>query len=79
MEGLGFGVLAFYHEPGMAFCGRYQEGDDYHDIEGNSTWVKENIPSDIDEAMGIAEGMEDWEDESSEPENTNETTKEIEA
>lgn len=79
MEGLGFGVLAFYHEPGMAFCGRYQEGDECYTIQGNSDWVEQNIPSDINEAMGIAEAMEQWEDDSSEPENTDETTKEIEA
>ena len=79
---LDFVVDAYYYEPGMAFCGRWSSegGDHCIDIRGNSDWAKKNIPDDIDEAMGISEGMADWEDESSEPKNTNnETGKAIEA
>jgi len=62
LEVLGFEVKAYYYEMGMGFCGRYHEGvDDYHEIEGNSDWVKLYIPEDIDQEMGISENM--WNDE----------------
>ena len=64
MEELGFGVEAYYYEPGMAFCGAYQDGSEaYYEIQGDSNWVVENIPSDIDEMFAISEGMEMWEEE----------------
>jgi hypothetical protein len=64
---LGFGVDAFYYEPGMSFCGRFADGvDDYYEITGNSTWVDENIPEEINTAFGIASSMCDWEDEDEE-------------
>lgn len=62
MESLGFRVDAFYHEPGVGFCGRYEDGhDDYHDIDGDSDWVAENIPKEIDEKFAIVESMSMWE------------------
>lgn len=64
MVGLGFNVQAYYYEPGMAFCGSYEDGNDTcFDITGNSDWVKENIPGDIDEIFAISENMEIWEEE----------------
>ena len=55
---LGFDVLAYYYEPGMGFCGRVNnEGDEFYSIEGDSTWVQSNIPSDIDSFMGISEDL----------------------
>jgi hypothetical protein len=64
MEELGFKVNAFYFESGMGFCGRYSEGmDDYHEITGNSDWVEENIPWEIDEQFNISGQMGDWESE----------------
>jgi hypothetical protein len=64
MERQGFAVEAFYHEPGMAFCGRYADGfDDYHEIKGNADWVEANIPAEINEVFAIAESMAMWEDE----------------
>ena len=64
IEELGFGVEAYYYEPGMAFCGAYQDGSEaYYEIQGDSNWVQENIPSDIDEMFAIAESMEMWEEE----------------
>lgn len=63
-EQLGFVVEAYYYEPGMAFCGKYtsEDGDACYQINGNSQWVQDNIPSDINEAMCIAENMEIWEE-----------------
>lgn len=67
MEQQGFTVDAFYYESGLAFCGRYTDGvDDYYDIEGNSSWVDDNIPADINEVFAISESMSMWEEEESE-------------
>ena len=64
MEGLGLEVRAFYYEPGMAFCGQFFQGEDTcWDITGNSDWVSENIPDEIDTEMNISESMAEWEDE----------------
>lgn len=64
LEVLGFEVEAYWYEPGMSFCGKWEDGcEENYEIQGNSEWVIENIPRDIDEAMGISEGMEIWEKE----------------
>lgn len=64
MVAMGFSVDAYYYEPGMAFCGHYESGEDaMFDISGDSAWVKENIPEDINELFDIAGGMEQWEEE----------------
>ena len=62
---MGFTVDAYYYEPGMAFCGSWssENGDELYEITGDSAWVKENIPAEIDEIFAIAEGMEVWEEE----------------
>ena len=60
----GIFVEAYYYEPGMNFCGRFDEdGDDCYQIEGDSDWVVANVPEDIDVSMGISESMEVWEEE----------------
>ena len=67
LQELGFIVKAFYYEPGMAFCGSWDDGDDcFYDIDGNSDWVEENIPSEIDQAFCISQGMAEWEEENQE-------------
>lgn len=64
---MGFSITAMYYEGGCMFCGIWEDGsDDYYDIQGNSEWVRSNIPSDIDEEFQIAEGMESWEEEEKE-------------
>lgn len=57
---MGFQVRAYYFEGGMMFCGKWEDGDDqYYEIETcKSEWVKENIPADIDDYMGISDCME---------------------
>lgn len=64
MEQLGFVVEAYWYEPGMMFCGMREDGvtDDY-EISGDSDWVIENIPEELDKAMGISEGMAEWEED----------------
>ena len=62
---LGFCVRAYYYEPGMAFCGVWDEGfDDYYEI-GDRSWeeVKDEIPEALDEMFGISETMQAYEEE----------------
>lgn len=60
-------VLAYYYEPGMAFCGRFEDGfDNQYEIPGSSEEVRDTIPDDIDEMFSISEQMEDYEAENAE-------------
>lgn len=61
----GYAVKAFYSEPGMAFCGVWEDGvDDYYEIGGmNSREVAETIPQELDEMMNISESIAEYEDE----------------
>jgi hypothetical protein len=69
----GYSVRAYYSEPGMAYCGVWYDGDDnYFEIGGlTAEQVREEIPEDLDECMGISESIEMWEEENKE-ENENE-------
>lgn len=59
---MGFRIRAYYYEPGMAFCGRWDEGiDDVIQIPETAEEARKVIPVDIDEAMCITENMEMWE------------------
>jgi hypothetical protein len=62
---LGFSVRLYYYEPGMAFCGIYDEnGDNYFDIGGmNSDQVAEELPSELDEMFCISEQIAEYEEE----------------
>ena len=64
----GFAVRAYYYEPGMCFCGVYDEnGDDYYDLsEMSSAQVAEEIPAALDEMMGISETMAEYEEDNAE-------------
>lgn len=61
----GFEIEAMYYEPGCAFAGIYSSGcDDSYDLtDMDSTSVKDNIPTDLDEAFGISESMAEYEEE----------------
>lgn len=64
MEELGFEVDAKFYESGMAFVGRYRDGfEESFEITGDSKWVEENIPDDLNEEFGISEYMSEWESE----------------
>ena len=54
---LGFMVDAFYREEGMAFCGRYYDGDDEYYEYGNMSAdeIEECIPDEINELFGISD------------------------
>jgi hypothetical protein len=62
---MGFSVRLYYYEPGMAFCGIYDEnGDNYYDIGGmNSEQVAEELPSELDEMFCISEQIAEYEEE----------------
>ena len=64
---MGWEITAYYFEPGMNFCGMFDNGDDdYIEIEGDSSWVEENVPKEINEMFGISDMMADYEDEEQE-------------
>ena len=66
---MGFEISAMYYESGCCFCGIWEDGrDECYDIKGKSSWVKENIPSDIDEEFAISMNMAEWEEENAETE-----------
>lgn len=60
---MGFKITAYYAEFGMMFCGRWDDGDDYYtEIPPESASVKREIPTDIDEIMGIKDTLEEFEE-----------------
>jgi len=67
MAALGFDVVGYYHEPGMAFCGKYvadeeSEFDDYYEYGSEtSDTVRSLIGEELDEMWAISESMEEWE------------------
>ena len=64
VDKFGFSIRAYYYEPGMAFCGVWEDGDDnYFEIGGMSAdQVAEDIPAELDEAFGISENIREWEE-----------------
>ena len=61
----GFVVEACYYESGMAFCGMYtsEYGDDCYDISNMSAdEIADTIPQELDDCMGITEGIRDYEE-----------------
>jgi hypothetical protein len=68
LEELGFQVKAYYYEPGMTFCGIYEDGDDnYYDFGGmNSETVVDAVGEELNEMFGISECMAEWEEENEE-------------
>ena len=68
LTALGFTVGAMYYEPGMAYCGVWEDGnDDYYNLEGMSAdQVESDLPSELDEAFGISESIREYEAEQEE-------------
>jgi hypothetical protein len=65
---MGFKILAMYYEPGMAFAGVWEDGnDDYYEYGGlDSAGIAEQLPAELDEAFGISESVAEWEAENAE-------------
>mgnify|MGYP002507743720 CR=1 FL=1 len=67
---MGFRITAMYYEPGMAFAGVWNNGDDdYYEYGGmDSKEIAETLPAELDEAFGISESVAEWEAENAEEE-----------
>jgi len=65
---LGFMIRAYYYEPGMAFAGIWDNGDDdFYEYGGmTSQQVAEEFPEALDEMFCISESMAEWEEENAE-------------
>lgn len=70
---LGFSIRAYYYEPGMAFAGIWEDGDDdFYEYGGlTSEQIAEELPGELDEMFGISESAAEWEAENQEEENEN--------
>ena len=64
----GYEVTLYYYEPGMGFCGKYEDGvDDYYEYSGeNSKTVRSAIGDELDDMFGISESMAEYEAENEE-------------
>jgi hypothetical protein len=67
---MGFRITAMYYEPGMAFAGVWDNGDDdYYEYGGmDSKEIADTLPAELDEAFGISESVAEWEAENKETE-----------
>ena len=65
---MGFQIYAKYYEPGVGFCGYWEDGDDEHyDIEEFTVdWIKANIPEGLDDQFGISEEAKFQEEDNAE-------------
>jgi hypothetical protein len=64
MEEQGYTVTAYYYEPGMGFCGRWEDShDDYYEIGSTADATEAQVPEDINETFGISAGQREWEEE----------------
>jgi hypothetical protein len=65
MLDLGFNIRATYYEPGMAFCGEWDNGnDDFYEIGGmSSEQVRDMLPEHLDDSYGISECIAEYEEE----------------
>lgn len=61
-DDLGFSIEAFYSEPGMAFAGRYADGDDDFYTDINAATLSE-VPENIVEMFGLDSWYEEEDDE----------------
>jgi hypothetical protein len=65
----GWSVRAYYHEPGMGFAGRYEDGsDDYYEYDYTDRETVENLPEDILDFTNALEDLENYEQEQLEDE-----------
>ena len=67
---MGFRITAMYYEPGMAFAGVWDNGNDNYYEYGSmdSKEIAETLPAELDEAFGISESVAEWEAENAEEE-----------
>jgi hypothetical protein len=64
LESNGWEVRAYYHEPGMGFAGRFEDGhDDYYELDWTDRESVENLPEDILDFSNALEDLENYEQE----------------
>lgn len=64
LDSEGWDVRALYHEPGMGFAGRFEDGhDDYYEMDWTDRESVENLPDDILEFSNALEDLENYEQE----------------
>jgi len=57
-------LYATYYEPGCAFCGIWDNGqDDLYELPGTAQEAKDTIPQELDDNFGIVETIREYEDE----------------
>ena len=73
----GFEVVLYYYEPGMGYCGKFEDGyDEYYEYSNEtSKTVRAAIGSDLDDMFGISESMAEYEAENEEEEDLTEWLK----
>ena len=66
----GWGVEAFYNEPGMCFAGNYDNGADecyeYADLSADE--IEEYLPHELNDMYGISDWKREWDEENKEEE-----------
>jgi hypothetical protein len=72
MVDMGFSIRLYYYEPGMAFCGIWEDfNDDYYDIGGmTADDVEAELPTELDEMFEISQCMREYEEDNPEEELT---------
>jgi len=71
LETEGWSVRAMYHEPGMGFAGRFEDGfDDYYELDWTDRASIEELPEDILDFTNALEDLERYEEEQHEEELT---------
>lgn len=67
LESEDWTVRALYHEPGMAFVGKYEDGfDECHEYDCSDRESVENLPEDLRDFSGAMDDLENWEREQEE-------------
>jgi hypothetical protein len=66
----GFEVTLYYYEPGMAYCGKWEDGcDDFVEYGGETAdTVRAAIGDELDDMFGISESMAEYESETQDEE-----------
>ena len=69
LETEGWTVRALYHEPGMGFVGKFEDGfDDYYELDWTDRDSLENLPEDLADFANVWEDLERYEEEQMEEE-----------
>jgi hypothetical protein len=64
LETEGWTVRALYHEPGMGFAGRFEDGfDDYYNYDLSDRASVEELPEDILDYTNVLEEVDRWEED----------------